>query len=165
MKKSRLYPHPVSLIVFILFMSCLCPAITISGFDLRGRDITLIDREELNLKINSDARTIRVVSQCMDSLAVFLDNYFDSLKLSKTEILSVQKRESIKQAWALFWDLSFVLQSIVVDYEKFYKLKAERRSDAFITGYAAYILLYARGLHFIDHTIGKTAFEVLLDDR
>ena len=36
--------------------------------------------------------------------------------------------------------------------------------DAFLTGHCAYLLLYARGLEFIERTQGVPHFEVLLDD-
>ena len=131
------------------------------------KPLTKLDKLQLEVRLQADARAAAVERDGLRKIIAFLDSRPDLFPTSPSKdsgLLRREEKESVWKTWQLFLDYNIGLDSVERYHASFYRLKGAAREESFLIGYAAMLAQYRNALEFIDRAERNPAWDKVLND-
>ncbi|HEX5218116.1 MAG TPA: YiiX/YebB-like N1pC/P60 family cysteine hydrolase [Verrucomicrobiae bacterium] len=131
------------------------------------KPLAKLDKLELEVRLQADARVVQVQRDGLQKVIAFLDSRPDLFPKSPSKdspLLRREEKEVVWKTWQQFLDYNVGLDSIERYHASFQKLKGAAREQSFVIGYASMLGQYRSALEFIDRVERNPEWDKVLND-
>ncbi len=137
------------------------------GAEVDSRSMTSLTEEERRTKFEEDLVLVRRYDDGLAQVMRYAQGRPDLFPRDEAVVLSKAQKLELLGIWSVVLDYMRALDGIKEYWRKFYEFQAltERRAhaEAFLAGYAAWMVQYRHGLDFVDLTVPSKPMEKILD--
>lgn len=158
-----------AIVMLIIFATaCSVPESTGCQKDEDPRSMISLTEEERRQKFRDDLTLVRRYDRGLTEVMSYAKGRPDLFPRDEEVELTPAQKAELRQIWQVVLDYMRALDGIKEYWRSFHKFKAirERRAhaEAFLVGYAAWMVQYRHGLDFVDLTVPSKVMEKLLDE-
>jgi len=157
------------LLVSLFSIGLLAIGIATSSSSAKKSSLKSYNSTQLHEKIENDLKNLTIYRKGLKRVLSYVhkrSDLFPKKKIKKSRFLSGTQREEVRSIWKSYLDYLIALDSLGMQYSKFYKLKTSKvRRGAFLVSHGAFLAQYRYSLDLLDRMENDPALDKVLNEE